>query len=55
LGFYQFNNQLSVPTLSLWDIKGKIAGPPVYRLLGGSWESEPVYCSDGGWPALPFL
>jgi L-alanine-DL-glutamate epimerase-like enolase superfamily enzyme len=35
--------------LALWDIKGKIAGLPVYKLLGGSRESAPVYGSDGGW------
>ena len=35
--------------LALWDIKGKIAGLPVYKLLGGRRESAPVYYSDGGW------
>jgi len=35
--------------LALWDIKGKIAGLPVYKLLGGRRESAPVYGSDGGW------
>jgi L-alanine-DL-glutamate epimerase-like enolase superfamily enzyme len=35
--------------LALWDIKGKIAGLPVYKLLGGCRESAPVYGSDGGW------
>jgi L-talarate/galactarate dehydratase len=35
--------------LALWDIKGKIAKMPVYKLLGGCRESAPVYYSDGGW------
>ncbi|MDH3771699.1 MAG: hypothetical protein OET79_12060, partial [Nitrospirota bacterium] len=35
--------------LALWDIKGKAAGLPVYKLLGGTRESAPVYGSDGGW------
>jgi L-talarate/galactarate dehydratase len=35
--------------LALWDIKGKMAGLPVYKLLGGRRESAPVYYSDGGW------
>ena len=35
--------------LALWDIKGKISGLPVYKLLGGRRESAPVYGSDGGW------
>lgn len=35
--------------LALWDIKGKIAGLPIYKLLGGCRESAPCYGSDGGW------
>ena len=35
--------------LALWDLKGKAAGLPVYKLLGGSRETAPVYCSDVGW------
>lgn len=35
--------------LALWDIKGKAAGLPVYKLLGGCRESAPVYGSDSGW------
>ncbi|GMQ90518.1 MAG: L-talarate/galactarate dehydratase [Gammaproteobacteria bacterium] len=35
--------------LALWDIKGKVAAMPVYKLLGGTRERAPVYGSDGGW------
>lgn len=35
--------------LALWDLKGKVAGLPLYKLLGGSRESAPLYGSDGGW------
>jgi len=35
--------------LALWDIKGKICGLPIYKLLGGCRENAPVYGSDGGW------
>ena len=35
--------------LAFWDIKGKAAGLPLYKLLGGARESAPVYGSDTGW------
>jgi L-alanine-DL-glutamate epimerase-like enolase superfamily enzyme len=35
--------------LALWDLKGKAAGLPVHKLLGGMRPSAPVYGSDGGW------
>ncbi len=35
--------------LALWDLKGKVAGLPLYKLLGGVRESAPVYGSDSGW------
>lgn len=31
---------------ALWDLRGKLAGMPVYRLLGGERESLPVYLSQ---------
>jgi L-alanine-DL-glutamate epimerase-like enolase superfamily enzyme len=35
--------------LALWDLKGKAAGQPLYKLLGGLRQSAPIYGSDGGW------
>lgn len=34
---------------ALWDIKGKRAGLPVWKILGGMRDEAPVYGSDGGW------
>jgi L-alanine-DL-glutamate epimerase-like enolase superfamily enzyme len=34
---------------ALWDLKSKIAGLPLYKLLGGARETVPVYNTDGGW------
>jgi len=31
---------------ALWDLRGKLAGMPVYRMLAGSRESLPVYLSQ---------
>jgi D-galactarolactone cycloisomerase len=39
---------LSAIDIALWDLKGKIFGLPLYRVLGGSDPHVPVYAS-GGW------
>lgn len=39
---------LSAIDIALWDLKGKIAGLPVCRMLGGNLTRVPVYAS-GGW------
>jgi D-galactarolactone cycloisomerase len=33
--------------IALWDILGKVAGLPVYRLLGGTHDTLPLYASTG--------
>src|SRR5262245_34047745 len=35
--------------VALWDLKGKAAGLPLYKLLGGARESAPAYGSDSAW------
>jgi D-galactarolactone cycloisomerase len=32
---------------ALWDLMAKLAGQPLYKLLGGSRQSIPLYCSFG--------
>jgi L-alanine-DL-glutamate epimerase-like enolase superfamily enzyme len=39
----------SAVDLALWDLKGKAADLPLYKLLGGARESAPAYGSDTGW------
>lgn len=38
---------LSAVDIALWDLKGKILDMPLYRLLGGSENTVPVYASGG--------
>jgi len=40
---------ISAIDMALWDVKGKVSGLPLFKLLGGIRESAPVYGSDGGW------
>ncbi|MGH9447798.1 MAG: mandelate racemase/muconate lactonizing enzyme family protein, partial [Terriglobia bacterium] len=35
--------------IAVWDLKSKIAGQPLYQLLGGARDKVPVYNTDGGW------
>jgi L-alanine-DL-glutamate epimerase-like enolase superfamily enzyme len=42
---------LSAVDIALWDLKGKIIGMPLYRLLGGNEPRIAVYAS-GGWTSF---
>lgn len=40
---------LAALDIALWDLKGKLLGQPVYKLLGGAWSTRlPCYASCGG-------
>jgi L-alanine-DL-glutamate epimerase-like enolase superfamily enzyme len=39
---------LAALDIALWDLKGKLLGQPIYKLLGGAWrETLPFYASIG--------
>lgn len=49
-----FVNAVSAVDNALWDLRGKVAGEPVYRLLGGpTRERVPVYASMLGYSIEP--
>jgi L-alanine-DL-glutamate epimerase-like enolase superfamily enzyme len=40
---------LAALDIALWDLKGKLLGLPIYKLLGGAWRTSlPFYASIGG-------
>ncbi len=40
---------ISAIDIALWDIKGKAAGEPLWRLLGGARQTVPAYASESLW------
>jgi L-alanine-DL-glutamate epimerase-like enolase superfamily enzyme len=40
---------LAALDIALWDLKGKLTGLPIYKLIGGAWRTAlPFYASIGG-------
>jgi predicted outer membrane repeat protein len=40
---------LAALDIAFWDLKGKLTGLPIYKLIGGAWKTElPFYASIGG-------
>jgi L-alanine-DL-glutamate epimerase-like enolase superfamily enzyme len=48
-----FTLALAAIDIALWDIRGKSAGMPLWRLLGGSGEDVPTYASGAMMRELP--
>lgn len=44
--------QLGLLDLLCWDVKSKLAGMPIYQMLGGSQRVVPAYASTVTWPTL---
>ena len=40
---------LAAVDLAVWDLRSKLAGLPVWRLLGGAQDRVPLYDTEGGW------
>src|SRR5262245_63813795 len=44
-----YTGALAAVDIALWDLRGKVLGQPVCKLLGGAWRRElPFYASIGG-------
>ncbi len=40
---------LAALDIAMWDLKGKVTGLPIYKLIGGAWKTAlPFYASIGG-------
>jgi L-alanine-DL-glutamate epimerase-like enolase superfamily enzyme len=40
---------LAALDIALWDLKGKLTGLPIYKMIGGAWKTAlPFYASIGG-------
>lgn len=40
---------LAALVIALWDLKGKLTGLPIHKLIGGAWKTAiPFYASIGG-------